>query len=125
MAYTPFSFTSGQAQPDPTAQAGLAQYQQQGQGGINPGVNPAMQGSPPAALGAALQQILQQQNQRPAVQGAPSQGPNAPMGNLPIAPGQYQSPQALDNATGQLYPSPYAAQQSQGWLGRLFSGSGS
>lgn len=43
---------------------------------------------------------------------------------LPVAPGQYESSQALENATGKLYASPYQAQQSQGFFGSLFGGGG-
>lgn len=126
MPYVPFSFFSNSTQPsqlDASQQMGMNQYTQQGQNQISPGQAQVTQSSPVAAggmanLGKTLQQ-MQQQPQLPAQQGAPSSGPNAPMGNLPVAPGQYQSPQALQNAQGPLYPSPYAAQQAQPWLSRM------
>lgn len=120
MSYNMFSFTNP-AQQDPSAQAGMQQYIQQGQAALNPGQTQVAASSPIAAAAhAALGNALQQPQQPLAAQ-TPSSGSQAPMGNLPIAPGQYQSPQALDNATGQLYPSQYAAQQSQPWLQRMAS----
>lgn len=59
---TGFSFLLPQQQQDPTLQAGLQQYNQQGQT-PDPGLAPAMQGGQAPALGAALQQLIQQQRQ--------------------------------------------------------------
>ena len=120
MTYPIFGFT-GQTGQDPSAQAGLQQYATQGQMGINPGQAQVAASSPIAFAGQkGLAQALAQQPQPlPSQQNIPSVGPNAPMGNLPIAPRQYQSQAALENATGPLYPSPYAAQQAQPWLSRV------
>jgi len=119
MNYPLFNF-QGQTAPDQTAQAGLAQYIQQGQQQINPGQ--PQQSNPIQAAGISnLAQAFARNQQQPGLpaQQGPFTGPNAPIGNLPIAPGQYQSPQALQNAEGPLYPSPYAAQQGQPWLSRM------
>lgn len=80
---TPFSFTLPSQQQDPTAAAGMQQYNAQGQGAIDPGRAPAMQSGQAPALGAALQQMVaknqaqqtaQQNGQFAAGQQALSQG---------------------------------------------------
>lgn len=63
-----FSFIMPSQQSDPSAQLGLQQYADQGQGGVDPGKTPAMQGGSAPALGNALQQLVQQQNQQQAQQ---------------------------------------------------------
>lgn len=117
--YPLFGF-NGQSGQDQTAQQGLQQYIQQGQLSIDPGQAQIAASNPIAAAGHSnLGQAFQaaQQQRLPAQQ--PSAGPGAPIGNLPVAPGIYQSQAALDNAQGPLYPSRYAAQQAQPWLSRM------
>lgn len=63
-----FSFTTPGQQQDQSAQLGMQQYADQGQGGVDPGKTPAMQGSQAPALGAALQQLVQQQQKQQAQQ---------------------------------------------------------
>lgn len=119
-----YNFSPGQTGQDPTQQAGYNQYIQQGQNMINPGQATVQASNPIAAAAAAnLAKAFSQTQQQPGLSAQqppqPSVGPNAAMGNLPIAPGMYQSQGALDNAQGPMYPSAYAAQQAQPWLSRM------
>lgn len=106
MPYQPFSFTNAPASSDQTAQAGLNQYVQQGQSMMNPGQAQVQQSDPLLAAGSqGLAKAFQQSQQNAPQLSAQSQ--------LPIAPGIYQSSQALDAATGPMYASPYQAEQAQ------------
>jgi hypothetical protein len=126
-----YSFTLPSQQQDQSGGMGMQQYNQQGQGGVDPGRAPAMQAPQAPALANALQQQIMQQKQQQQQQ----QNGQFQAGQQALAQGGQAAPNMNGMNMGGVGPTVgNAAAQSQimgangiqpqspSWMSQLFGG---